>query len=64
MIDKTLEKAQKQHVAYQLNGPPPESTACPHCGWQPLAWRNWESGGYKMRDLRCRECGWGQSGTA
>lgn len=42
---------------------PAPDFGCPSCGWKPLAWRDWETGGRKMRDLRCRECGWSQSGT-
>lgn len=36
---------------------------CPLCGWAPLAWKKFDAGDRPGLRLKCRECGWSQSGT-
>lgn len=35
---------------------------CPKCGWASLIYRDWISGLSQMRDWKCLNCKWVQSG--
>jgi predicted RNA-binding Zn-ribbon protein involved in translation (DUF1610 family) len=60
--DKELNAAINYHIDIACGDPPAPLNVCPKCGWIALIYRTWKTDRW-MRDYRCLQCGWEQSGT-